>query len=474
MWISEESGIHSFRDPMGKVIIIDGKVFRIINKLYESQVIDFLESNFFSRQCNNGVMPITSIHRDSLKDENSDMVLEHEPISFPLYPHEWTPSMLFDAGIFTLKIAEDALSSGMIMKDATPWNVLFSEGRFIFCDVLSFEPWIGSKIWIAYAQFQRAFILPLYAKKIHGWPVHLTFIDKRDGIDPSYLYPVTKGFRRWMPLELNLITLPVKLYKVFSLKKKRSVNNAVVKQKKTNIQAAIFVINSCFKRLANQLNAVKPLGGGNTKWAFYEDDLKHYSSLEHQEKLNFVSSGLLRAGKGRVLDMGANAGEYSLLAASQGNSVVAADSDVVALEKLYARVKEKGLPISPVVFNIARPTPSIGWNNNEIDSFLSRSRGQFNVLMVLALLHHLLVTERIPLEFIIKLLYDFEAPFLIVEWVNPDDLRFKEIAQMHGDIYDKLSAVVFEAKLGEYFNVIERLPLDGKTRILYLCRRRIV
>jgi SAM-dependent methyltransferase len=476
MTVDVDGVFKSFRDPMGSVVIVGGRVFRFIHKPHEAAVHEFLAGDFFDRHSIAGDIPTTHVVTSSLGFLNeisnkygSGLILEHQSIPFPIYPHEWTPAMLFDAGEFTLRLAEDALNNGLMLKDATPWNVLFSNGRPVFCDILSFEPWMERKIWNAYAQFQRTFTLPLYAHKRHAWPVHSIFIDKRDGLDPSLLISAIKGWRYWAPFELQTIILPSMLSRAFLIKGGRSESHSSITR---NRRLADFVLRRSFYRLRKQLQAVRPHLNRNTQWSNYEDSLQHYTSEEHDAKSNFVRMSLLRAGSGRVLDIGSNAGEYSLMAAYQGNSVVSADFDVAALDKLYARAKLECLPITPVVFNIARPTPAIGWGNEEVSSFLVRAKGQFNVLMVLAVLHHLIVTERIPLEGIMKQLYDFGARFLIVEWVNPDDQRFKQISQTHGDLYCRLSVEAFEKVLEKNFSIMERLHLASKTRVLYLCERR--
>lgn len=468
----------SFRDPMGSVIVMDGRVFRIIRKPYGAVALRFMDSAFFIRRCATGSFPETQITRElpdrliKLTESNRpECILEHRRIHFPVYPHEWTPNMLYDAGQLTLNLAEEALAEGWMLKDATPWNVLFSDGRPVFCDVLSFEPRGASGIWNAYAQFQRTFVLPLYAHKRHAWPVHSIFLDQREGIDPSVLAPAIRGWRRWAPLELQTIILPAKLSHRPVVQDNRAVVETSVKNEAYNQQLADFVLRRSFRRLRNQLDAVRPHGEGVTQWTHYEKDLQHYSDEDHEIKFNFVRAALSKAGTGRVLDIGANSGEYSLMAAAQGASVVAADFDVSAIDKLYGRAKAGRLPITPMVLNIARPTPAVGWDNQEVDSFLVRARGQFRMVMVLALLHHLIVTERVPLEFVVRLLFDLEAPFLLIEWVSPSDSRFRQIASTHGDLYANLSDATFERALERHFCIVERMPVS-KTRKLYLCERR--
>lgn len=483
--MTQESGATStqgsFRDPAGSVFTLDGRVFRIIHKPYGLLVKQFIESNFFHELCAAGVAPNTKVLDEYptclqalIERTSPDCVLEHQPIPFPVYPHEWTPSMLYQAGQLTLDLAERAHASGWALKDATPWNLPYADGRPVFCDILSFEPWRKGGIWYPYAQFQRSFVLPLYAHNHHAWPVHATFVEARDGIEPSVIEPVIRGWRRWAPFELQTILLPTKLSQRHANDRASISGKPESEKNVTNDELASFIMKRSFQRLRKQLEAVRPQFVRTSRWSNYETDLDHYQSEEISQKEAFVRSALSRlGGKGRVLDLGANAGQYSLIAADQGLSVIAADIDVSALERLYQRGLAAKLPITPVVLNLARPTPAVGWANLEVKSFLDRARGQFQMIMMLALLHHLIVTERIPLEHVIKLLFDLETPYILIEWVGPEDSRFRQIAKTHGDLYATLTVESFRQAVERHFKVIDCLPLQGGTRILHCCERRL-
>jgi 2-polyprenyl-3-methyl-5-hydroxy-6-metoxy-1,4-benzoquinol methylase len=482
--VMEESGSistqGSFRDPAGSVFMLDGRVFRFIHKPYGLSVRQFIDSNFFHELCATGVVPNTQVLdayppclRGLIERNSPDCVLEHQPIPFPTYPHEWTPGMLYHAGQLTLDLAERAHACGWVLKDATPWNLPYADGRPVFCDILSFERWEKGGIWHPYAQFQRCFVLPLYAHLHHAWPVHATFVEARDGTEPAVLEPVIRGWRRWAPFELQTIVLPTKLAHLRISNQKSNAIKTESHESVSNEELANFVIKRSFLRLRKQLEAVRPKVARTSRWGNYEAEIDHYQGNEISQKEEFVRAALSRLkGKGRVLDLGANAGHYSLIAANQGLSVIAADIDVSALEKLYQRSLASKVLITPVVLNIARPTPAVGWANLEVKSFLDRARGQFQMIMILALLHHLIVTERIPLEYVIKLLFDLETPYILIEWVSPDDSRFREISKTHGDLYAAFTIESFRQAMNRYFKVIECLPLQGGTRILHYCERR--
>jgi hypothetical protein len=85
----------------------------------------------------------------------SALWLEHERVELPVYAHEWIADQLFAAGLLTIDLAIAAADAGMEMKDATPYNVLVSKGRAVFCDVLTFVKRSASPLWPPYGQFQR-------------------------------------------------------------------------------------------------------------------------------------------------------------------------------------------------------------------------------------------------------------------------------------------------------------------------------
>jgi SAM-dependent methyltransferase len=175
-----------------------------------------------------------------------------------------------------------------------------------------------------------------------------------------------------------------------------------------------------------------------------------------------------------LLDIGANSGEYSILAAELGYKVVAADFDLGALEILHDRQKSSAYPISPIVFNLARPTPAIGWRNREIESFLQRAEQSFDVCMLLGIIHHLIVSERIPLNELIELLFELKFRHLVVEWINTWDARFREISVTHGEIYAELTESNFESDVSKMFSIERKLNIHGGSRTLYLLQRHLL
>ncbi len=173
-----------------------------------------------------------------------------------------------------------------------------------------------------------------------------------------------------------------------------------------------------------------------------------------------------------MLDVGANEGHFSLLAARSGASVVAIDSDPAVVGSIWRKVNPERADVLPLVVDLTRPTPAIGWRNQECASFLDRARGHFDMVMMLAVLHHILVTERIPIDEVLTLASEISREYLLIEFVAPDDPMFERIVRGREKLYSHMTKAWFEAAAAERFDVVRTQRIDGLNRWLYLLRRR--
>jgi ribosomal protein L11 methylase PrmA len=169
-----------------------------------------------------------------------------------------------------------------------------------------------------------------------------------------------------------------------------------------------------------------------------------------------------------VLDVGCNTGAYSLLAAELGAKVVAIDSDPRTVDRLCRRGAKN---ILPLCVDLAFPTPAIGWENREYSSFLNRSAGKFDTVMMLAVLHHLLLSSQIPLDHIATLCNLLTTDYLIMEWVPPTDSKYIEIIRGREAIYNHITEAAYREAFAAYFSVIDELTL-ANGRILFHLQRR--
>jgi len=234
-------------------------------------------------------------------------------------------------------------------------------------------------------------------------------------------------------------------------------------QKNADPELTAHILRKRFDRLGKQIRRAAHTAN-ETQWSQYEKNATHYGSTDVDLKQQFVKSALLRTKPARVLDIGANTGTFSQLAAEAGAEVWRWTM-IPGRECALAKAARLKLPITAMVANIARPTPAVGWMNREQFSLLERLEGKFDMVLMLAVIHHLILREQAPLELIAELAAGLTTRWLVLEWVPPSDPMFQEWLRGRDDLYGKLS----EADLMESFAAGSTLPTERCSKMRELC-----
>jgi len=482
---SEQARFTSFRDPAGRLVTLNNQVFRIIDDTAVADLKSFLESPIAGQYLDNGQIVSTRflsedesekiLSRDlkkSLPGESFNVV-EHERIPFQSFPYEWPPEMLYQAGLLTIDLAEGLLSQSFGLKDATPYNVLYRGSSPVFVDLLSFErreP--GDPTWLPMAQFERTFVLPLLVNKYFGLSLDSVFISNRDGIEPETAYRLCGALRRFMPPFLSLVSIPKWLSPKANEHSKKGDADIYKKKSLDNPDQARFILRGVFKRSRRHLDAVAPATGRTSTWSEYMSPTSHFTQKYFAAKTDFVKSAFDGYRSTRLLDVGCNNGHFSLLAARGGASVVSIDYDPVVVGDLWRNASAEKLNILPLTVNLTRPTPSTGWLNQECPSFLDRARGAFDCVLMLAVIHHMLVTERIPLAEIIDLAAELTTDLLIIEFVPTDDPLFIRLTRGREQLHRGLTEEVFKTMASRKFEIVRSEKLIDSSRSIHLMRKK--
>ena len=130
------------------------------------------------------------------------------------------------------------------------------------------------------------------------------------------------------------------------------------------------------------------------------------------------------------------------------------------------------LPILPLVGNFGRPTPALGWRNRELESLLGRAAAGFDLVLMLAVVHHLRVTEGVPVAEQFDAVAGITRRHLLVEYVPVTDPMFAAIARGREPLYGDCLRAEFEATLLQRFQIERKHELPNG-RVLYLARRRL-
>lgn len=472
----------SFRDPAGRVLVMDERILRIVNKsglpnlnscLASKTVQDFVgKGRLVSTKMLDASETGRLLENDQLKNlfENAVgwTIIEHEQVPFRSYPYEWPPEMLHEAARLTLDLASGLLEEGLGLKDATPYNILFHACEPVFIDLLSVErrdP--GDPIWLPYTQFVQTFLLPLLANKYFGIPLAQLLTSRREGLRPEEVYPLCGLPRKLLPPFLTMVTIPA------WLAARHKEKDLTIYQKKylNDFEKVRFILKSQFRNLRRALHRLMPDCNRRSFWSNYMSCNNNYSRDQLAAKRAFVDDVMIRFSPKRVLDLGCNNGCYSAIAAGRGASVVAIDSDPAVVGDVWRHARSQGLDILPMVVDICRPSPAIGWRNRECAPFLERARGAFDAVLMLAVIHHMLICERIPLPEIIDLAAELTTDLLVIEYIAPGDPMFRSLARSNEHLYKDLTPGYFEAACRRRFKIVSLKQLND-SRLLYLMRNK--
>lgn len=448
----------SFRDPSGFMFVHEGVLYRQVNELYRQNYDMLMSSGLYHALTTQGMMVPHEEVADLSLAQTAEVykILRPQVIDFISYPYEWCFSQLKDAALLTLHIQRLALEHGMSLKDASNYNIQFFEGRPVFIDTLSFERYAEGKPWIAYRQFCEHFLSPL---------LMMQYVDPR-------LNRILSSYVDGIPLEIvsNLLPFKTKLnlrlltHVHLHAKSKRHFSDKKVEKKDMR-----FGRRSMLGFLDTLQGTVKAISWQpeKTEWGEYYSDT-NYSQVAHSHKKELVARFFQISRPDMVWDIGANDGTFSRIASNQGIFTIASDYDPASVEKNYRKVRaEKEVSILPLILDITNPSPNIGWDGTERKSFFSR--GPCDTLMALALVHHLAISNNIPLERIARF-FGRLCRHLIIEWVPKEDSMVQRLLWNREDIFKKYSQTEFESAFGKYFKVVEAEVIKESMRTLYLMK----
>ncbi|RMD86362.1 MAG: SAM-dependent methyltransferase [Candidatus Dadabacteria bacterium] len=449
----------SFRDPEGYVVSIAGSPARVITAAGKRSYDALMGSGLYDALAGRGLL-VEHREMESIPDGMSQnqiyKVIVPKKLPFVSYPYEWCFSQLRDAAITTLEVQEMALKHGMTLKDASPFNVMFVGYKPLFIDTLSFEPYEEGAPWKPYRQFCETFLAPLFL---------MSKLDLRLG-------SALKHFLDGIPLDLCRKLLgkkaimglaPLTHIWVHSFMQKRyadtSSETGGYKKgiSRKGIEALIDNLHGCINRL-------KP-PRQKTPWREYYAHTS-YSESSFLAKKEGVLKLAERIKPKMVWDIGGNTGEFSTLFSERKIYTVCFDGDIGCVEECYIGAKKRrDKSLLPLFLDITNPTPAVGWQNEERESILSR--GPADLVLFLAVIHHIALGHNVPLSMIAKMLSQ-AAKNLAIEFVPKEDPQAQRLLINKGDIFPDYTEENFRREFSKAFRIEDRIPIEGSGRSLYL------
>jgi hypothetical protein len=448
----------SFKDPAGRVFYHSGEVYRSLSPTGAESFQELSRTELFAELRSLGLVVESELvdrQAAALPAEAGNWVVRQARVPVVTYPFEWSFDMLRDAALVTLDVLERCLKKGYVLKDATPFNILFHRNRPVLIDVLSIEKRAEGEPWAGYAQFCRGFLFPLLItshRKIDFQPL------LRSHLGEIPLSTMRGMFSYWSSLKpgvLKDVLLQSQLDRGFATQPQ------AIRQGTSSFLFSTEMILANVRRLRKIIQSLE-YQEGLTTWGNYTQ-FHNYSGEDEAAKRDFVAKAMESRVGATCVDLGCNTGAYSEIAYQSCASVISIDIDPEAINRMYLGTRDRGENRSLLITDLANPTPAMGWALRERKPLFDRIQGDF--FLALALIHHLRITASIPLASIVEQLAAI-APEGVVEWVDKKDGMVQRMLTLRKDVYEDYTWENFRALLESRFQVVQVTETHGGDRKL--------
>jgi ribosomal protein L11 methylase PrmA len=430
-------------------------LYRQVNRAYADEYARLMESGLYDRLIKAGLLiPHEEADQVSAESDAAFKVIQPERVPIISYPYEWSFSQYKDAALATLSIQRRAMKADMSLKDASAYNIQFVRGKATLIDTLSFETYKEGQPWVAYRQFCQHFLAPLALMALRDIRLNQLLRVYIDGVPldlASLLLP------RRTRLNFGLLThihIHAGAQKRYSGEEVKSRSGSMSRQAMTGL---IDNLDATIRRLE-----WKPQ---NTEWGNYYD-ITNYSDQAFEHKKQLVGEWTRRISPAMIWDLGANTGVFSRVAGASGAYVCSYDIDPAAVELNYRQMKQEKIEnILPLLLDLTNPSPAIGWSNRERDSF--HGRGPADLILALALIHHLAISNNVPLSQIAEF-FAVTGKWLIIEFVPKTDSQTRKLLASRDDIFPNYTRDGFEAAFRTSCKIHEAVEIRESERVLYL------
>ena len=451
----------SFRDPKGHVFSRGDEILRTVHADGAAG---------YERARDNGLIAALQARGWLIATEEIDRttafslglpakhVLRHPRLPFISYPYEWSFPALKDAALLQLDILLACLERDVSLSDASAYNIQFDGHRPVFIDVLSLEPYSEGVPWIGYRQFCEQFLNPLLLTALFGVPHHAWYRGSLEGIATTDIGSLLGVRHRLNWRLLSHVLLQARMQRR-SLANPEACGTAARK---------VRLSRNGYRAIVTQMRAwiagMNPAGTAPSTWSNYAN-VNSYATDEYAAKRSAIAAFCDRLRPKMLWDIGCNTGDFAATALQSGaRFVVGFDADHKALEKAYLRAKSECLNFIPLYQDLASPSPSQGWSEQERRGMAAR-RGA-DAVLALAIVHHLAIGRNVPLPDVVRWLVGL-APNGIIEFVPKSDPMVQRMLAARQDIFDDYTEEAFSSALCKEAPSVECQKISETGRKLF-------
>ena len=441
----------------------NGQVLRYLTSAAQRDWVSLSSTKSFKAFTDSGELvatePTTKPTRPALTDPWVT-VLRHQTIPVVSYPYEWCFSMLQDVALLQIDLLLAALDEGMTLKDATPFNIQWIGTRPVFIDIGSFTAAAPGEPWAGYRQFCETFLYPLFLQVLQGRPVSPMAPGQPRRRGGGVHQPSHVGARSpssgSLPACVPPVQAPVPLCEHPPQRPKGSARGRVHR----GADHAQREAHAAPRRTADVAPRAVDLVGVRRR--------HHIRSDRSRAQEAVCPSGSPIAPPACVWDLGCNTGEYSRAVRACADRVIAVDADHLAIDRLYRALKgEHDSTILPLVGNLTDPSQGLGWRHQERQTLEARSRP--DLILALALIHHLSIGRNVPLPEVVAWFASFEAD-VVIEFVAPQDAMVAQLVRNRDALASGYTQDRFEACVAEHFVIAATERLQSGTRTMCYVR----
>ncbi len=434
----------SYVDPRGRLFQEDDGMVRHIFPEHAAFYRDLFARGVIPRLIDRGRLIESTIAEAG---GGEGLLINHPRIEPVSYPFEWSPAMLKTAALHTLDLVRELTEQDLTLQDATPYNIVFDCSRPVFVDLTSIEPVSGDYLWKPYDQFLRLFYLPLLLYSLGSYRLsRMALYNYYTGVeypDIRRLLPLKKRLRDFMTLDL-----PYFAERFCPSVGKLSVSRYMDRNMR----------NRFFLKLRKKVEGIE-IKPASDAWSAY------YDNTDISEKTRITRQVLKDVRPARVLDIGANTGQLSFLAAEEGARVTAAENSWECTDIIFREAVKRNARVLPLCMDILTPTPRFGWNLRQYADFFSRFKA--DLVIMAAIVHHLVLRQWQDFERVADFADETTDRHLLIEFVDARDEMCREIAPVMPAAY---TAENFVRALEKRFRIVSEHVLTP-TRRYYLCEK---
>ena len=466
-WLTE-----SFVDPNGRVFEWQGEIYRLLEPNYAARWKELTDQGMISDLIRDGLLVESEL--TNLTVESGRAILRHRRIPVVSYCYEWVPGMLKDAALVTLELCIRLAEKGLTLQDGHPWNLLFDGTKPIYIDASSIVPARDDILWAPYQQFCNFFLFPLYLYAAgRDRPARWLLRDYLAGVtDDDLLSALPVSFKLLHPRRTLNVSFPKLASKLFERLPDEFQQRLLSVSKTVNSGPGNVKLKLKFlESLRKDINGLR-LDTDASRWAKYygTTDTNYFhtdlSPGDWQRKQAAVGKILADLRPGSVLDVGANTGHYAKMAANNGARVTACETDVSALAQCYVEARKDKLNILPLTVNVFSTSPTPG--RGGVASPPPTERFRCDLVMGLAVIHHVVAIQRIPIARISEIFAALSNRWLLLEFAAPLKPKIGASAVPSLDDY---TADDLESCLKQNFYSVSHLPSYPDERKLFLCEK---